>query len=224
MSYPKINKVAVSKLFWKDLAKWRSHPEYWTIRRKIGELVQKSAAGEDAGDRAFQYLKWGDVRHVHVAAKLIVFLNREDDGTLRLNALKKHDFYGFRRERKKIAEQAAKKIHNAKATEPVASPEWAGLKWSDPGDIPDHPELPELSHDGLNNLLHDLYDEADTLDMLERAVSGMSHKMADRFADAWIDSLDEAMQAVEGRILELARRRTNILKPEEFDRWTSEPA
>jgi truncated hemoglobin YjbI len=52
----------------------------------------------------------------------------------------------------------------------------------------------------------------------------MSHKIADRFADAWIDSLDEAMQAVEAQILNMARRRTNILKPEEFERWMAGPA
>lgn len=223
MSTRTITKVEVSKLFWKDLAKWRSHKDYWTIRRQIGEMVGKVAAGEPGGDNPFSGKLWTGIRHMHVAAKLIVFSTYTDDETLRICALKKHDFYGFKRERKSLAENAAQKIRTAADSPAVASPGWSTIKWADPGEIPGHPELPECSREALDDLYQEILEEADTLERLERQIGTLSARTGQRVAEAWIESLIEAQEAVEAQILKAARRQPDSLPALEFERWLTEP-
>lgn len=223
MSARKITKVEISKLFWKDLAKARNNPDYWTIRKQIGEMVSKAAAGEPGGDNPFSGKRFSGIRHMHVAAKLIVFTTYPDDDTMRICALKKHDFYGFKRERKGMAEKAAQKIWNASNSPAVRSPGWGSIKWSDPGEIPGHPELPECSSETLNALYQEVLDEIDSLEKLDAQISGMSNRTGQRVAESWIESLIEAQEAVEMQILKQARRKPDALPVAEFERWAISP-
>lgn len=110
-----ITKVEVSDLFWKDLAKWRSSKEYPAIRAGIADMVLAAARGGNGGDKNFTGGNkiWTGIRHKHLPAKLILFTMYPDGDTMRICALKKHDFYGFKNERKSRAADAAHKVRNA---------------------------------------------------------------------------------------------------------------
>lgn len=216
----KISKVEISSLFWDDLSDLRNHPDYRKLRENIATMVQTMARGDIAGDRAFQGRDvWGSIRHKHIGSKLILFLTHPDADTVRLCAIKKHDFYGFRRERKSRVEDAARKIANAAASPHAPSPGWPSLKWTDPGAIASHPELRELSRDGLETLYQEVLDEIDTLDLLAARVDGMSDKLAKSFTDGWFDGLLEAQAAIEHQLCELARKPKAHLSPAVFDAW-----
>ena len=180
MAKKPITKVEVAAGFWKDLEAWRRHPDYWAIRRDIARIVQRRAAGEDGGDIPFSGNKdsWGGLNHAHICSKLIVFTGYPEQTTLKLCAVVKHDAYGFRQERKSMANTFAARMQRALTSRPVASPDWSGLKWRDPGDIPGHPELRELSEDGLRGLYQEILDEQDNLEKLQRRMHEMSGALA----------------------------------------------
>jgi hypothetical protein len=220
-SFPKTTKIEVSALFWRDLAEWRTHKDYFSVRARIAELVLRAGAGEQAGDTPFngRKLLWEGVGHAHVGNKLTLFTTRPDGDTLRLCAIKKHDFYGFRNERKGRANDAARKVHNASVTPHSPSPGWAGIKWRDPSEIPGHPELRELSEAGLRGLYQDLLSEADQFDRLGEAVMGLSPKMRGAVEEAWTSGLIEALGAVETEIIRTARAPKPHLEPAVFEVW-----
>lgn len=218
---PKVTKIEVSSLFWRDLSEWRTHKEYFSVRSRIAELVMKAAAGEPAGDAPFTGRKavWDGICHAHVGNKLTLFTTRPEGDTLRLCAVKKHDFYGFRKERKGRANDAARKIHNASVTPHAPSPGWSGLKWRDPSEIPAHPELRELSDAGLRSLYDEVTTEADEFAKLADAVRELSPRMRGAMEEAWVTSLIEAKDAVEAEIVRSARRPKPFLEPDRFEGW-----
>ncbi len=218
---PKVTKIEVSSLFWRDLAEWRNHKDYFSVRARIAELVLRAGAGEPAGDVPFTGRKevWEGIGHTHVGNKLTLFTTRPDGDTLRLCAVKKHDFYGFRNERKGRANDAARKIHNASVSPHDPSPGWSGLRWRDPSEVASHPELRELSDAGLRGLYQEILEEADRFDRLGQAVSGLSPRMRGAVEEAWVTSLIEAKDAVEAEILRAARPPRPHLEPAAFEGW-----
>ena len=165
---------------------------------------------------------WEGISHMHVAAKLIVFLTYPDADTVRLCALKKHDFYGFGSEKKSVAGDAARKIHNTAAKPPAPSPEWPSLRWSDPGEVAGHPELPELSREALDRLYREILDETDSFSRLERRIEGLHSVAAQRVADRWMDDLSLAQEAVEDAILRIAAMKRRHLLARDFEAWGRE--
>jgi len=218
---PKVTKIEVSSLFWRDLSEWRTHKEYFSVRSRIAELVMKAAAGEPAGDTPFNGRKavWDGVGHAHVGNKLTLFTTRPDGETLRLCAVKKHDFYGFRNERKGRANDAARKIHNASASPHAPSPGWSGLKWRDPSEIPSHPELAELSDKGLRALYDEVNTEAETFGRLAETVQELSPRMRAAVEEAWMSGLVDALDAIETAIIRSARRPKAHIEPDRFEGW-----
>jgi hypothetical protein len=218
---PKVKRIEISSLFWRDLSEWRTHAEYFSVRARIAELVIRAGSGEPAGDAPFNGRKsvWDGVRHAHVGNKLTLFTIRLDGDTLRLCAIKKHDFYGFRNERKGRAHDASRKIHNAAASPHLASPGWPGLRWRDPSEVVTHPELRELSDQGLRGLYQEILDEADRFDRLEEAVRTLSPRMRAAMEEAWVSSLIEAKDAVEAQIIRSARTPRPHLEPVDFEGW-----
>lgn len=218
---PKVTKIEVSSLFWRDLAEWRTHKEYFSVRARIAELVLRAGAGDPAGDVPFTGRKevWDGIGHAHVGNKLTLFTTRPDGDTLRLCAVKKHDFYGFRSERKGRANDAARRIHNASVSPHDPSPGWSGLRWRDPSEVASHPELRELSDAGLRGLYQEILEEADRFDRLAQAVSGLSPRMRGAVEKAWVTSLIEAKDAVEAEILRSARPPRPHIEPSAFDGW-----
>lgn len=226
MAKKPITKIEVAAGFWKDLEAWRRHPDYWAIRRDIARIVQRRAAGEDGGDAPFTGGKerWGGLHHAHITSKLIVFTGYPAEGTLKLCSVVKHDAYGFRQERKSMANTFASRMQRALGARPVASPDWSGLKWRDPGDIPDHPELRELSEDGLRGLYQEILDEQDSLERLQRRMGEMSGSLGDAFADAWLEALIAAQEAVQDEHLaRLKPRTTSALHVADFSSWSPAP-
>lgn len=224
MSNRKITKVEVSALFWRDLDDWRKHAEYHKIRGAIGDMVERVMRGEPGGDLPFQGLStWGGVRHMHVGAKLVVFTAYPDNDTLRICALKKHDFYGFKRERKSMAVNAAHVILRAALAEPKPFPDWGRFTWKDPSEVPDHPELKEMSREALDALYQDVVREGEDFGKLRKATEGMTDKNASRIADAWLEDLLKAENAVQSAILERARYRHDHTPTELFERWSETP-
>lgn len=218
---PKVTKIEVSSLFWRDLSEWRTHKEYFSVRSRIAELVMKAAAGEPAGDAPFNGRKavWEGIGHAHVGNKLTLFTTRPEGDTLRLCAVKKHDFYGFRNERKGRANDAARKIHNASVSPHAPSPGWSGLKWRDPSEIPSHPELKELSDAGLRSLYDEVTTEADEFAKLAEAVRELSPRMRAAVEEAWVAGLLDAVDAIETEIVRTARRPKPFLEPDRFEGW-----
>jgi len=218
---PKTRKIEISSLFWRDLSEWRTHKEYFSVRARIAELVLRAGAGEPAGDTPFngRKLLWEGVGHTHVGNKLTLFTTRPDGETLRLCAVKKHDFYGFRNERKGRANDAARKIHNASVSPHDPSPGWSGLKWRDPSEVVSHPELREMSGAGLRGLYEELLTEADRFDRLAEAVKDLSPKMRVAVEEAWTSGLIDALGAVEAEIVRAARPPKPHLEPAAFDGW-----
>lgn len=218
---PKVTKIEVSSLFWRDLAEWRTHKEYFSVRARIAELVLRAGAGEPAGYVPFNGRKgvWDGIGHAHVGNKLTLFTTRPDGDTLRLCAVKKHDFYGFRSERKGRANDAARKVHNASVSPHEPSPGWSGLRWRDPSEVASHPELRELSDAGLRGLYQEILEEGDRFDRLAQAVSGLSPRMRGAVEEAWVASLIEAKEAVEAEIIRSARPPRPHLEPVEFEGW-----
>ena len=215
-----ITRVEISSLFWDDLTDLRSHPDYRKLRASIAATIQSMARGENAGDRAFQGRDiWGSIRHKHIGSKLILFLVYPDADTVRLCAIKKHDFYGFRRERKSRVEDAARKIGNAAASPHTPSPNWPSLKWTDPGAIAQHIELRELSREGLSSLYQEVLEEIDTLALPCQRIEGMSDKLARSFTDGWFEGLEEAQSAIEDQLCELARKAKPHFSPKAFETW-----
>lgn len=216
-----ITKVEIAGTFWKDLEGWRRHPEYWTIRRDVARIVQHRAAGKDGGDNPFTGGKerWGGLHHAHITSKLIVFTGYPEEGVLKLCAITKHDAYGFRQERKSMAGTFAAKMQRALAAAPVASPEWSGLRWRDPGDIPGHPELPELSDDGLKALYLELHEEQESFARLDRRKAEMSPDLARAFEDAWLEALIEAQEAVQAEVISRLIPRPTRYEPKVFETW-----
>lgn len=218
---PKVTKIEVSSLFWRDLAEWRTHKEYFSVRARISELVLRAGAGEPAGDVPFNGRKevWDGIGHAHVGNKLTLFTTRPEGDMLRLCAVKKHDFYGFRSERKGRANDAARRVHNASVSPHDPSPGWSGLKWRDPSEVPAHPELRELSDAGLRGLYQEILEEGDRFDRLGQAVSGLSPRMRGAVEEAWVTSLIEAKDAVEAEIIRSARPARPHLEPAAFNGW-----
>lgn len=181
----------------------------------------KAAAGEPAGDTPFNGRKavWDGIGHAHVGNKLTLFTTRPEGDTLRLCAVKKHDFYGFRKERKGRTNDAARKIHNASITPHAPSPGWSGLKWRDPSEIPLHPELKELSDVGLRSLYDQINAESDDFSRLADAVKGLSPRMRSAVEEAWTSGIIDAIDAIETEIVRSARRSKPFLKPDRFDEW-----
>lgn len=218
---PRVTKIEVSSLFWRDLSEWRTHKEYFPVRSRIAEMVMRAAAGGPAGDTPFNGRKavWDGIGHAHVGNKLTLFTTRPDGETLRLCAVKKHDFYGFRTERKGRAIDAARKVHNASVSPHAPSPGWSGLKWRDPSEILSHPELRELSGAGLRDLYQEILDETDRFDRLGEAVKELSPRMRAAVEEAWITSLIEARDKVETEIVRTARSPKPYLEPVVFEGW-----
>lgn len=219
-----IRKVEVTSLFWKDLADWRKHPDYWRIRSQISDMVQKAARGEPAGDKPFTGGNlWTGIRHMHLAAKLVVFTMYPDEDTIRLCAIKKHDFYGFKNERRSLASTAAQTIRYAATKGHCPSPEWSGLRWSDPAEIANHPELPELSSQGLGRLMDELMEEVDSLEKLKRKGEPLSPARRVELADRWLDSIIEAQDALHERMMHLHKLSSGLAEPALFTRWGEDP-
>ena len=218
---PKVTKIEVSALFWRDLAEWRTHKEYFSVRSRIAELVMKAAAGEPAGDTPFNGRKavWDGVGHAHVGNKLTLFTTRPDGETLRLCAVKKHDFYGFRKERKGRTNDAARKVHNASVSAHIPSPGWSGLKWRDPSEITSHPELAELSDKGLRALYEEVSTEAEEFGRLAETVKDLSPRMRAAVEEAWMSGLVDALDAIETAIIRSARRPKAHIEPDRFEGW-----
>lgn len=216
----KISKVEVSALFWKDLDDWRRHPEYAKIRANIAGLVERVLRGEPGGDVGFTGLSaWEGVKHMHVGQKLIVFTAYPQDDTLRICALKKHDFYGFKRERKSMAANAASVVLRAAMSPAKTFPDWGKVSWKDPADILSHPELMEHSRDALDTLYQEIVEEGDSFARLRRATDGMSETNANRIAEAWLEDLLRAEEKVQTVILARARHRHAHTPAEAFTRW-----
>lgn len=218
-----IKRVEVSSLFWKDLGDWRKHPEYPKIRASIGQFVANVMRGEPGGDISFAGLNsWDGVRHLHVPAKLILFTAYPDDSTVRICALKKHDFYGFKRERKSMSHNAVRVVHRAREAPAQPFPNWNQIIWRDPAEVPGHPELRELSRESLDALYQQIAQESEDFALLRRATDGMSERNAARIADAWLDDLLTAEAAVQEMILERARYRHGHTPPEVMTSWVPE--
>lgn len=216
----KIKKIEVSPLFWKDLADWRKLPEYPKIRANIGAFVAAITRGESGGEMGFRGVKmWEDIKHLHVGSKLVLFTKTTDEDTIRICALKKHDFYGFKRERKSMAGNAVGVILRAAVADPKPSPDWGKISWSDPSDIHAHPELRELSRDALDALYQEVAEEGETFEKLDRATSGMSEKNALRVADAWLGDLLRAEKEIQDAILFRARLRNDRTPASTFTSW-----
>lgn len=215
-----IRKVEVSSLFWKDLDDWRRHPDYAKIRGNIGAMVAAVMRGEPGGDLPFRGLDaWEGVRHLHVGSKLVLFTAYPDEETVRICALKKHDFYGFKRERKSMANNAANVVLRAALSAAQPFPDWGRITWRDPSEIPDHPELREVSREALDSLYQELAQEGEDFSRLRKATEGMTAKNASRVADAWLEDLLVAEAAVQTIILERARYRHAHTPPEIFTVW-----
>lgn len=220
MTQRTIRRVEVSSLFWRDLDDWRRHPDYDRIRADVAGMVGRMMRGEPAGDAPFRGASfWGGVRHMHVAAKLIVFLTYPDEETVRLCAIKKHDFYGFRSERKSLAANAASVVLRSALSEPQPYPDWGRLSWRDPADILTSAELRELSRDALDALYREVVEEGESFGRLRRATEGMTDRNAARVADAWIEDLLRAEAAVQAVILERASHRHAHTPPEVLTGW-----
>lgn len=221
MKHRVIRKVEVSSLFWKDLNDWRKHPEYAKIRANIGAMVSSVMRGEPGGDISFRGLDaWEGVRHLHVGSKLILFTAYPDDETLRICALKKHDFYGFKRERKSMANNAANVVLRAAFAASQPFPDWGKINWRDPAEILTHPELREISREALDSLYQELAQEGEDFVRLRKATEGMTDRNAARVADAWLDDLLTAEAAVQSVILERARYRHAHTPSELLTTWS----
>ena len=211
MAKKPITKVEVAGLFWKDLADWRTHPDYDEIWRDIARIVLRRAKGVDGGDAPFTGGdRWGGIHHAHITSKLIVFTGYPEEGTLKLCALTKHDAYGFRNERKSLAANFAAKMQRTLNAPSVARPDWSSLRWRDPGGIPGHPELPELFKAALEPLLAELFEEGDSFERLERRREEMSPVLAQAFEGAWFDALVEAQGAVQAELVSRVRPHLRI--------------
>lgn len=227
MQNRKITKVEVSDLFWKDLAGLRKTPNYWAIRKGIAEMIQAVSRGDPGGDKAFIGDKkgWAGILHKHLPGKIILFTMYPEESTIRLCALKKHDFYGFRNERKSRVEDAIRKVRGAAERPAKRSPEWTSLKWQDPGQIAGNPELVELSRDGLDALYQSILEEQDTFEILARRLEreNMSMRLQESFTQSWMDALIEAQGAIEGELVARARRRAPHLEAAAFADWGRGP-
>lgn len=216
----KIKKVEVSSLFWNDLSDWRKHPGYPKIRADIGGMVSKMMRGEFAGDSPFRNKVWEDVRHLHVSSKLIVFLTYPDEETVKICALKKHDFYGFKNNRSNIERNSASVILRSAIAQSKPFPDWGRMSWRDPSEILDHPELLEMSREALDTLYQEICQEGEDFLKLRKATEGMTDKNASRIADAWLEDLMRAEGVVQDAILKKARYRHEHTPEDLLTQWS----
>lgn len=214
-----ISRVEVSQKFWEDLGKWRKNKAYPQIRRKVAEFIERAASGEVTGEASLKNKVWAGVRYCKIDRNVALFTMRPEPGVIRLCALEDHGYYGFGGLNTSRETGNANRLRLAAEKPSQPSPQWQSLSWTHPSEIGMHPELPELSRDALDSLYREVLDEAETLFRLREAMTGMSDKQADAFADRWFQGIEDAQQIVEASILDLSSRRVNHLAPQAFKPW-----
>lgn len=219
---PSVTTVEVSPVFWKNLGEWRRTSEYGRIRADIARVVAAAAAGDNTGERAFRNPSWGDIRHVHVASKLILFTSRPEQGVLRLCAVDLHRNYGFKGVGNGREVVAARRMSNLARGPSLLRPDWPDIRWTVPGKLLHDPEIQEASSEAVLRLRDELDDESHTLARMEEHLAAVPAVRRDDAATAWIDDLIAARDVVEAEVLSRMRHGLDRdrLRTAEFEKWT----
>lgn len=222
---PRVTTIEVSPVFWKNLGEWRRTSEYERIRADIARVVAAAAAGEDAGDKPFRNPAWGNVRHVHVASRLIMFTARPEPGTLRLCAVDLHRNYGIRGAGTAREGVFARRMSLLATGETATRPDWPDIRWTVPGQLLHDPEIGEASNEALLRLRDSLDEEGHSLARMDDYLLVVPEREQARVAGQWIDDLIAARDLVEAEVLRRMDRRLDRahLAPDDFAAWLPRP-
>jgi len=163
---PGVRGVRFHELFW-TLEPHRGQAYYPCLRDKLLWLMRRKEQSTDPVSSRDNY--FGAIKALvgiwHFAIMRnpdIVIFYTLNDGCLNLAMVGSHHDYPFNGKNSGASARTGGRVNNTVADGPLQSPNWRGLRWSDPADLLRHPDLPELSAPAMDGLLTDIADEMGT--------------------------------------------------------------